>query len=577
MNKLSENILKDLNDEQKKACVYNGSYVLTACPGSGKTRTIINRIIYINQKYPQSELKNVGITYTNRAAEEIIERLNVYGVNDDSIWIGTIHQFCLEFILRPYSMFIDELKFGFEIISEYEKRGIIHNICDEFKINYNYFDSNENLLNINLVKPEYLLRLQPERKIDFKMILEYSLLLLTKHPFIAKKIAYIFRSIQVDEYQDTQMLQYDIIKKIFQQNNRILLSFVGDPNQAIYKNLGSVTLNHKEIEKKYGVSFKEFKLKNCYRSPQNIIDYYIKYQNNSESILSLSDYSNTESNIHYLDNVHVDNLASKINAILIDELEKGTKEKEICILTAQNQHAMVLGNKLKKLNQNINFDSPEITPFKYDPLSPYYLIARLLFTKSGRKTKLRKKMANEIIKLLNIGSNINIDSDSIHHILKIINSMEYEVNGLDMLRNCSLKVIYFLDDIVNMERNKESLEKYLNQANERMKKNNISMNTENLVRSFNLNDGVVISTYHGAKGEEYEIVICTGLLNGYIPHWDLILNTKEREQIIESNYLLYVAFSRAKRKIYIIPETGRETSNGNILEESKALYIPTTN
>ena len=111
--------LEKLNDKQREICVSQNNYVLTACPGSGKTRLITYRLAYLQWKNSNSRKYNIAITYTNRAAEEIEHRLDEMGIDLSSVWTGTIHQFCMHFIIRPYSMYSKYLKNGYKIIDEY--------------------------------------------------------------------------------------------------------------------------------------------------------------------------------------------------------------------------------------------------------------------------------------------------------------------------------------------------------------------------------------------------------------------------------------------------------------------------
>ena len=93
--------LKDLNDAQKNACLEEKNVLLRACPGSGKTRTLTYKLAYFAKKNSKSYKKNIAITYTNRASEEIKSRVSQLNIDTDKIWTGTIHQFCLEYIIRP--------------------------------------------------------------------------------------------------------------------------------------------------------------------------------------------------------------------------------------------------------------------------------------------------------------------------------------------------------------------------------------------------------------------------------------------------------------------------------------------
>ena len=112
-------ILSKLNDEQKAAVQQDGHVLLTACPGSGKTRVIIHKLAYEVSNIEEYSKKRVAaLTFTVRAAEEIFRRLNAMGINSSRIWSGTLHSFCLEWIIKPYSCYLPELRNGYSIADE---------------------------------------------------------------------------------------------------------------------------------------------------------------------------------------------------------------------------------------------------------------------------------------------------------------------------------------------------------------------------------------------------------------------------------------------------------------------------
>ncbi len=112
-------ILDKLNDEQKVAVRQEGNVLLTACPGSGKTRVIIHKLAYELSHLDEGSKKRIAaVTFTVRASEEIFKRLNAMGISCDKIWSGTLHAFCLEWIIKPYSCYLPELQNGFFIADE---------------------------------------------------------------------------------------------------------------------------------------------------------------------------------------------------------------------------------------------------------------------------------------------------------------------------------------------------------------------------------------------------------------------------------------------------------------------------
>ena len=115
----------DLNKEQEDAVLYSDSILLIACPGSGKTRTLTYKIAYELSRLESRKEFVIAITYTNNAADEIKHRIELLGVNTEQLWIGTIHSFCLEWILKPYHLYCDRLKDGFRVINSYESEEIL--------------------------------------------------------------------------------------------------------------------------------------------------------------------------------------------------------------------------------------------------------------------------------------------------------------------------------------------------------------------------------------------------------------------------------------------------------------------
>lgn len=125
----------ELNEEQKKAVKQEGNVLLTACPGSGKTRVIIHKLAYVASHFNEGCKKKVAaVTFTVRAAEEIFRRLNALGINCDNVWSGTLHAFCLEWILKPYSCYVPALKNGFSIADETFCSELVSKLKTKYKI-----------------------------------------------------------------------------------------------------------------------------------------------------------------------------------------------------------------------------------------------------------------------------------------------------------------------------------------------------------------------------------------------------------------------------------------------------------
>lgn len=553
--------LNELNTQQRQVCIDEGNILLKACPGSGKTRTLTYKLAYLVEKYIASQKLNIAITYTNRAADEIKERLERIEISENKVWVGTIHQFCLEFIIRPYTMYHKRLRKGYHIIDEYVTKQYIEEIIEELGIDIGYskpFEYPE-------ILEKYQKKLLDEKEIDFNDILSISFDLISDKKFIAENISGIIRTILVDEYQDTNELQYKILSSIVRADKKIQVTFVGDTDQAIYGGLGGVAKTCDELQKEFGIKFLERKLDGCYRSTQRIVDYYSYFQLKGMKIQAVSDIKDEIGCLIYDNTINKSELFEKIACIVKDELSKGIPETEICIIAPQWWLLFPLSKKMKDLLPNVKFDAPDITPIKYDPMNIFYLISKLLFTESGIRITSRKRVANEIIEILTEEYKIRLSEqiDS-YRVLKVINSIyPTNENGIAYLQEAITKFLVGIGIELSIEASLyKAYEDFMERIKYRVKNNHLSTDIDVFRQCFKEKEGVVINTFHGVKGEEYTTVIAFGILKGYIPHWDIIINKPIDYQKNETKKLLYVVCSRAKKNLFLFSEQGRTTQKG---------------
>lgn len=553
--------LNELNTQQRQVCIDEGNILLKACPGSGKTRTLTYKLAYLVEKYIASQKLNIAITYTNRAADEIKERLERIEISENKVWVGTIHQFCLEFIIRPYTMYHKRLRKGYHIIDEYVTKQYIEEIIEELGIDIGYskpFEYPE-------ILEKYQKKLLDEKEIDFNDILSISFDLISDKKFIAENISGIIRTILVDEYQDTNELQYKILSSIVRADKKIQVTFVGDTDQAIYGELGGVAKTCDELQKEFGVKFLERKLDGCYRSTQRIVDYYSYFQLKGMKIQAVSDIKDEIGCLIYDNTINKSELFEKIACIVKDELSKGIPETEICIIAPQWWLLFPLSKKMKDLLPNVKFDAPDITPIKYDPMNIFYLISKLLFTESGIRITSRNRVANEIIEILTEEYKIRLSEqiDS-YRVLKVINSIyPTNENGIAYLQEAITKFLVGIGIELSIEASLyKAYEDFMERIKDRVKNNHLSTDIDVFRQCFKEKEGVVINTFHGVKGEEYTTVIAFGILKGYIPHWDIIINKPIDYQKNETKKLLYVVCSRAKKNLFLFSEQGRTTQKG---------------
>jgi DNA helicase-2/ATP-dependent DNA helicase PcrA len=123
----------DLNAEQEAAIAEERNVFLVACPGSGKTRTLTYKIASQLSTLESDKQWVVAITYTHRAADEIHERIENLGVDTSKLWIGTIHSFCLEWIIKPYAIYHDALKYGVRVINAHDTERLLTELCRPYR------------------------------------------------------------------------------------------------------------------------------------------------------------------------------------------------------------------------------------------------------------------------------------------------------------------------------------------------------------------------------------------------------------------------------------------------------------
>ncbi len=574
--------LRGLTVEQHDAVVHEGNLLLTACPGSGKTKTLVSRIANLLSEKEINEGKRliIAITYTNVAAETILERLDSYGVDSSNLWVGTIHSFCLEWVIKPYTGYCNRISTGFRIIDEYEQRKLIAESKRPFDIGQ--YDDIPIQLNsrfeINAAPQTQLYnaaslyhhKLQENKWIDFDLILSITLNLLENDSDIGKRLGNLFHSIMVDEYQDTNHLQYEILTHIL-SHQMTVATFIGDVDQAIYTGLGAVVKNKAQIENELGLTpITNKTLSGCYRSTQQIIDFYRNFQDNPINIHSLSTIPQAESGVSYDNNVHRDNLGTHIGAIIQQKINEGISPNEIVVLAPQWTDVFRLGTLLRQAQPNLDFNAPSISPIPKSQDNPWINLIRLFFTTINSKNySKRRRMALFLKDGLNeMGFGFSTERDTIKLILKSINQIEPDINGT---------IENFIDSITTLFSEKVDLDltvyNLLYEAKEALKESttnrinqySLANDASSLSGYFSPNGGIEVTSCHATKGEEYDVVIATGLLEGKLPHWNDIIDMPQAHTNYMARRLLYVISSRARKYLFLISEQGHTTRRGHAL------------
>jgi DNA helicase-2/ATP-dependent DNA helicase PcrA len=227
----------DLNESQWQAVRHEGSHLLiTAGPGTGKTHTLTHRIAHFIP-FLKSNEKILAITFTNKAARQMEDRLTALGVRQSRLFVGTFHAFCLK-LLRDYFEHT-ALPKDFKVARPEDIKGFNKETLERIS----HIKSSQLAISPDEDYKAYQRYLRQESLIDFDDILREALLLLEDEN-IAGQLCRQYRYILVDEYQDSNMVQNALLKILAREG--VLLTAIGDANQSIYGFRGSrVALFHR--------------------------------------------------------------------------------------------------------------------------------------------------------------------------------------------------------------------------------------------------------------------------------------------------------------------------------------------
>lgn len=288
-------IYDTLNKPQKEAVYYtDGPLLILAGAGSGKTRVLTHRIAYLIEELGVNPWNILAITFTNKAAGEMRQRVDsLVGFGSESIWVSTFHSMCVR-ILRRY---IDRLGYDnrFTIYDTDDQKTLMKAVCKKVDIDTKQFKErmllsvissakNEMILpeefelnaggdfvqlKIAKVYREYEAQLKANNALDFDDLLVKTVQLLQTQPDVRENYQERFRYIMVDEYQDTNTVQFKLVSLLAGKYRNLCV--VGDDDQSIYKFRGANIRNILDFEKEYPDA-KVIKLEQNYRSTENILN-----------------------------------------------------------------------------------------------------------------------------------------------------------------------------------------------------------------------------------------------------------------------------------------------------------------
>lgn len=601
-------ILNKLNKEQQEAAkIITGPSLILAGAGSGKTRTITYKIAYMVNECDINPRNILALTFTNKAAKEMKERIiDLINDNADNMVISTFHSFAVR-LLKMYGEKIGYTR-NFNIYDTDDQKAIIKSIIKEQNIDTEIFNPNElyNIINKNKEKgvelhnfekhfdlsfsnnkiiynvfKRYIEILRNNNAMDFTDLLLNTNKLL-KDKYVLDKVQDKYQYIIVDEYQDTNNIQYEIIHKIAKKTRNICV--VGDENQSIYAFRGANMQNILDFEKDYHDA-KTFKLERNYRSTQRILNAaneVIKNNSTSRGKNLFTEADKGEKIKIYEANSSIDEADFVANQIKIKNIIN-TDYGNITILYRNNFQSRALEERLRfhkipyKIFGGIQFyQRKEIKDIMYylqfiNNTDDNYIFSKIINTpKRGVGLKSLEKLEE-----LATTNNISL-FEAISHTddISISTSIKYKLYDfkksisdiLDDVDNIPISAIIkeildktdyikSLEKTENPEERANNIEELINSIVELEKKEDFISLAEYLenislaspIDDMNDDDNVVkLMTIHGSKGLEFESIFIVGMEEGIFPG----INIEENE-IEEERRLAYVAITRAMKYLTI--------------------------
>lgn len=603
--------IETMNPPQKEAVITTeGPVLVLAGAGSGKTRVLTYRIAYILDTGLAGSNNILAMTFTNKAAGEMKERINhlLKETNSEKFdgvylnWMGTFHSICVK-ILK-----IDGVNIGldknFTIYDSSDQKEAVKEAMRRLNLSikdfnpgaiHSYISSAKNELidpetyamyaqgyfqqNVADIYPVYQSILKENNALDFDDLLMYTVKLFNQNPKVLEKYQNQFKYILVDEYQDTNHAQYVIVKALASVNRNICC--VGDDDQSIYAFRGATIKNILNFEKDYP-ECKVIKLEQNYRSTKKILEasYQVISKNRSRKDKKLWTENSEGENITLFSALDEQSEGRWITD-RIKELSDNETLNEFAVLYRTNAQSRSLEESF--INASIPYkivgglrfyDRKEIKDILsylrciYNPKDTQSIKRIINVPKRGIGNKTIEKYINEAtsnnVSLLEFLNSTNIDNSSVRIFNDLINKFitkSKELNIVELI-NYILEhsgYIKMLEDgTLENESRIENLKELITVASKFSNLDPLD-SLESFLEEVSLlegianeneevKDSVTLMTIHAAKGLEFKYVFVSGVEENLFPHSNSMQSDSEME---EERRLAYVALTRAKDRLFL--------------------------
>lgn len=603
--------IDNLNDRQREAVLYNdGPLLIIAGAGAGKTKTLTTKIAYLIEETLARPYNVLAITFTNKAAKEMKDRLYLLiGNTAKDIQVSTFHSFGLKLLRENFSAlgyernFVimdsdDSLTVVKKILKDmnydpknYNPRAIRNKIssCKNEMMTpqvYERYAISEYEKVVHQVYEKYEDKLRKNNSVDFDDLLLLPIKLFKEHPDILERYQDLYKYILIDEYQDTNEAQYILTKMISEKNRKI--TCVGDDSQSIYSFRGANYKNILNFENDYKDA-KTILLEENYRSTSNILDAanQVIKNNKQRKDKNLWTSRGVGEKIKYYRAYNERDEAQYVIRKTKELVNRGVEYKDIAVLYRTNAQSRVIEEEMLKDN------------IPYRVIGSFYfysrkeikdLIAylRLIHNSKDNISLLRvintPKRGIGLKTIDNLTEKADMEGISIYEAITSGKELEFK-NIIKKIKALSeeLTLTELIDKVLDASGMKADLESEKSLEAE-VRLENLE-EFKSITKSFEEREGLVsledflleislisdveeykddpnrisLMTVHSVKGLEFDHVFVVGMEEGIFPHMNSLMENSELE---EERRLCYVAITRAKDDLHLI-NARRRTLFGN--------------
>lgn len=610
--------ISGLNDRQQEAVLQTeGQVLVLAGAGSGKTTVLVNRLAYILESKNVRPYNILAITFTNKAAREMRERIEakIGGIAQD-MWIATFHSACIR-ILRSCIERIG-YKPGFVIYDTADSKTVIKECMQELNIDDKLYPlrmlqntisrAKDNLQDsrsfaiinaadfrksvIAQVYELYQKKLRQNNALDFDDIVFCAVRVLSENPDILEQYQKRFRYIMVDEYQDTNNAQYMLISLLNGENGNICV--VGDDDQSIYKFRGANISNILNFEKEYPNAH-VIKLEQNYRSTSNILNaanaviahnrgrtgkQLWTAKQGGDKLMSFTAFNEHEEGAFIAAEIskRVRNGAKFSDFAILYRTNAQSRVIEECMLRYAVPYRVLAGLRFydrKEIKDTIAYlrlihNPADAVSLKRVINEPKRGIGAASMDKAEALAEEKSvdlfeiiRFANEYPSLSRAAAKMVEFSNVITTLQKAADSMQVSDLVTRVLNDSGYLPMLMLDESIEAKTRVENINEFLSAVIEYEKgAENPTLGgfLEDIALVSDIDayddsqDACVMMTVHSAKGLEFPVVFLTGLEDGLFPSARSI---ESQEDLEEERRLCYVAITRAKQLLFLTKTSSR--------------------